>query len=105
MNTRKASMKDNMQKIQQEIKHIVFDEDLSIAEGTQVLLNIERIQKHPDYEVYAERYKEFLSNNVNTVFTVEYNNNDEINPLWVCLKEDTTIPKWLFYVGDLRRCE
>ena len=45
----------------------------------------------------------YWSNRLNkdTVFTVEYDEKYKNKPSLVCLKEDTTDPKWLFWVGDL----
>ena len=75
---------------------------LTIPEGTKVKLNIERITKNKDFVNYREEFKQFVVDNRNKIFTVEY---DEIQEqprnLFVCLKEDPTPLKWLFYVGDL----
>ena len=60
------------------------------------------MKKHPDWNRLDERYRAFVEDNVDTVFTVEYDEQYQREPLWVCLKEDTTPTKWLFYIGDLK---
>ena len=75
--------------------------DLSIPEGSKVKLNIERITKRKDYSRMRETYKDFVENHKDTVFTVEYDPKHTYEPVWVCLAEDTTPIKWLFYIGDL----
>ena len=75
---------------------------LSIPEGSKVQLNIEKMKKHPDWDRLEERYRKFVEDNIDTVFTVEYDEQYQYEPLWVCLVEDTNPIKWLFYIGDLK---
>ena len=75
---------------------------LSIPEGSKVYLKVEKMKKHPDWNRLDERYRAFVEDNIDTVFTVEYDEQYQREPLWVCLKEDTTPIKWLFYIGDLK---
>lgn len=77
-------------------------EGLSIPEGTKVQFNIKKMKEHPDWDRLESRYQEFVEQNVNTIFTVEYDNQYQKDPLWVCLAEDTNPIKWLFYIGDLK---
>lgn len=67
--------------------------------GDKVQLNLSTIKGHPDYDKKVPAYKEFCEQNVNRIFTVEYAKG--LNPSVVCLAEDKTDPKWLFWIGDL----
>ena len=51
---------------------------------------------------YVQQYLDWIKENKDKVFTVEY---DESHPngLMVCLAEDTTPIKWLFWEGDLEK--
>lgn len=81
---------------------LVMNEDKeTIAEGTKVKLNIDKIKAHPMWKRMREGYKDFVNKGVDKIFTVEYDKGKENNPSLVCLKEDTNTPKWLFFVGDL----
>ena len=53
---------------------------------------------------YVQQYLDWIKENKDKVFTVEY---DESHPngLMVCLAEDTTPIKWLFWEGDLEKVE
>ena len=75
---------------------------LSIPEGSKVQLKVEKMNKHPDWNKLDERYRSFIEENIDTIFTVEYDEKYQREPLWVCLKEDQTPIKWLFYIGDLK---
>lgn len=72
-----------------------------ISEGAKVKLNIEEIQGRPDYKRTVDKYKQWIEENKNKTFTVEFDENKKDNPLLVCLKEDRTKPKWQFLYSDL----
>jgi hypothetical protein len=72
-----------------------------IPEGTKVKLNVKQITSHPDWERLQDSYKQFVQDNADAEFTVEYDERHKDNPVLVCLKEDTTPAKWLWWVGDL----
>ena len=72
-----------------------------LPEGQRVRLNIKSIMEHPDYERLTDRYKQFVQDNKDNVFTVEYDPQHLKNPTLVCLKEDPTPVKWIWWVGDL----
>ena len=75
---------------------------LSIPEGSKVQFKVDKMKRHPDWNRLDERYRTFIEDNVDTIFTVEYDEQYQREPLWVCLKEDTSPTKWLFYIGDLK---
>lgn len=78
---------------------------ISIPEGTKVNLDLEQIKSQPDYERHPEKYKNWVEANEDNVFTVEYDEGKKVNPVTVCLKEDESQPKWLFWIGDLKVVE
>lgn len=80
-------------------------EGLSIPEGTRVKFNIQKMKLHPEWKTLAQEYREFVEQNVNKVFTVEYDEQYPYEPLWICLAEDPNPIKWLFYIGDLQVVE
>lgn len=70
-----------------------------ITDGDKVKLNLKAIQDHPDYNRLSEDYKAFVTENENTVFTVQFDpRGGSLNHV-VSLKEDST--GWLFWIGDL----
>ena len=77
------------------------NDDIYIPEGTKVKLNLKRIQAHPEYSKYTEAYRNFVESNEDTIFTVEYDKFRKNPSTLVCLKEDPTPLKWLFWTGFL----
>lgn len=73
--------------------------------GDKVQLDIDRIKQHPGWEDRHPEYKEFCESNVGRTFTVEYDKSLKSNPSLVCLVEDQTVPKWLFWPGDLKKVD
>lgn len=85
-----------------EVKERVIDvEPDFLEEGTKVKLNIKSIMKDPYWKKMRKEYKDFIFANENKIFTVEYDEKYKNNPIVVCLKEDTTNPKWLFSLLNL----
>lgn len=75
--------------------------DWPIHDGDKVTLNLEEIRKHPGYERKLPAYRRFCEMNAGRVFTVCIDPN--MRNSVVCLKEDQTKPKWLFWIGDLTK--
>lgn len=73
------------------------DEDAVIEEGVKVKLNYDGIVNDPNYPKKVQAYKDFVENNKDTIFTVEYDEKYKNNPLLVMLKEDTNEVKWLWH--------
>lgn len=75
-------------------------------EGKKVTLDYERLITYPDYPIMREDYKAWIEAHKDEVFTVEYDPRrvemkaEDVNT-FVQLAEDTTDPKWLWWVGDL----
>lgn len=77
-----------------------------LEEGTKVKLNWELISRSPDWKKLRQDYKDWVIEHKEDIFTVEWdkrrkdkNTNDK--KFMVCLKEDDTEPKWLFYTSLL----
>lgn len=84
-----------VKKIQQ-----AMESDWPFQPGDKVKLNMEAITGAPGYDKRLPAYKAFCENNAGRSFTVEYA--EGMNPSVVCLAEDESTPKWLFWVGDLK---
>lgn len=78
-----------------------IESDWPIKEGDKVRLDLEVIRKHPNYEQLLPAYRKFCEENAETVFTVSYDKS--LKQSLVSLAEDTTEPKWLFWIGDLKK--
>lgn len=72
---------------------------IELIEGDQVRLNVDSIQKHPDYGNLSALYREFVESHKDEVFTVVYDRRRKEHPTEVCLKEDSH--GWMFWTGDL----
>ena len=82
-------------------KQTVNTNEIYITEGTKVKLNIKRIKGHPEYSKLTDDYRAFVEANEDTIFTVEYDKFRKNPSTLVCLKEDPTPVKWLFWTGNL----
>lgn len=72
-----------------------------ILNGTQVKLNLSAIQKDPNYQRKSDKWKAWIEQHKEEIFTVEYDPKFGDQPKVVTLKEDTSDPKWLWFIGDL----
>lgn len=72
-----------------------------IPNGTQVKLNLSTIQKDPNYQRKSDKWKAWIEQHKEEIFTVEYDPKFGDQPKVVTLKEDTSDPKWLWFIGDL----
>lgn len=89
---------DDLSKIA-EIKK-AMDGDWTFKPGDKVMLNMDVITAAQGYGKKLPAYKAFCERNADRVFTVEYV--DGMRPSVVCLIEDESNPKWLFWTGDLK---
>lgn len=74
------------------------DDNQLIKEGEKVKLDVKKITSRDDWQKLTERYRTFVMENANTVFTVKYEEKYGGTPSLVTFDEDNT---WLFWVGDL----
>ena len=79
----------------------IMDNKKYLQEGQKVKLNLDKIKSHPDYNKLTEKYKIWVEDHKDDIFTVTYDKKYQINPVLVCLEEDENIPRWLFYEGEL----
>lgn len=75
-------------------------------EGELVKIDYAAIVLSKDWGILNKKYKNWLKENQDKIFTVEYDKNRGENfkkekHILVQLKEDTTNPKWLFWAGYL----
>lgn len=90
----------NYYKKVQSIKNAIqgnLDNAYTISEGTKVRLNYESIISEPDYKNKVAGYKEFVENNKDKTFTVQYDEKYRNKPVLVSLAEDTNKIKWLWH--------
>ena len=75
-----------------------------LKEGDKVKINFGRIQSRKEYKKFTDKYKTFVSENKNAVFTIEKpsGNLGKMSRTW-SFKEDSTDPKWGFHESDLVR--
>jgi hypothetical protein len=85
------------------LKHLddIDNNKVLYEEGESVKLNYESITSQPDYQNMNPKYIEFVETHKNDAFTVEYDLRHKENPTLVCLKEDQSDPKWLWWVEFL----
>jgi hypothetical protein len=69
-----------------------------IQEGEKVKLDVKKITGREDWQKLTERYRSFVMSNVNTIFTVQYEEKYGDKPSLVTFVEDNT---WLWWTGDL----
>ena len=79
---------------------------VELEEGASVKLNYELMIRHPDWKIQRDDFKEWVTAHKDDYFTVEWDsyrkeNDTKDKKLMVCLKEDTTNPKWLFHTDTL----
>ncbi len=79
------------------------DSGQTLQPGDKVQLDIEKIKEHPGWQDRRPEYREFCESNNGRTFTVEHDETRKGNSGLVCLAEDQTVPKWLFWTGDLKK--
>lgn len=79
-----------------------IEDGWQFEQGDKVMLNLDEIKRHPNYEDRVPAYREFCEKNADRVFTVKYSG---LKPSLVCLAEDESKPTWLFWTGDLKPAE
>ena len=61
-------------------------------------INCDAIASRPDYYKMRKEYRNFIINNRDKIFTVEYDDKHRDKPYLVCFKEDTSPIKWLWEI-------
>lgn len=79
-------------------------ENRELKEGDTVRLKYSQICNRKDWNNKSEKYKQFICDNKDSIFTVEADYSGRFPfPSFVCLKEDETEPKWIFWEGDVEK--
>ena len=78
-----------------------MDLPTSLDEGTKVRLNVKRIMEPRSFEQKQTKYRRFVEDNQDNVFTVEYDKRYLGRPSLVCLAEDGSEVKWYWHTSDL----
>ena len=72
-----------------------------LLEGEQVKLNVDKMWNYPDWESRQEAYKQFVQDNIDTIFTVKYAEEYQDKPGIVELVKDGMVSLWRFMDDDL----
>ena len=73
--------------------------------GDKVQLDLEKIMQDPDWEKMKPEYKEYAMSHANNVFTLS-KQAKQVGPYGlVCFEEDETDPKWLWFLGHVKKIE
>ena len=73
-----------------------------INEGDKVKINAQSIREHPDYDKkFDMKYNQFVDDNEDKVFTVEYEKSKINGAYLIVFAEDTTDPKWIWDRSNL----
>ena len=77
-----------------------------LHDGDKVKIKVDEIVNRIEetQAQYVQQYLDWIKENKDKVFTVEYDES-HTNGIMVCLAEDTTPIKWLFWEGDLEKVE
>ena len=75
----------------------VMKEYEAIPEGVKVRIDRKKLEER---QSVSPQFKQWLDENSDKTFTVTYET-ASTNKHFVCLKEDKTEPKWLFWEGNL----
>lgn len=75
------------------------DSKIVLPEGTKVKFNLDKILSQPDFLQSNPKFRDFIYNNKDNIFTIEYDKDHDSTSCLVCLEEDNTVPKWLFFNG------
>lgn len=75
-----------------------------LEEGQRVRLNVATIMSDVNYPNKVEEYRNFVEQNSDKIFTVEYDER-HTDGHFVSLVEDTREVKWLWWVGELEIVE
>lgn len=76
-----------------------------LKEGDKVKLNVPQMMSRPEWKTDVDqnkaRFQAWVLAHRDEVLTVEYDKNHTKDPAIVCVREDETNPKWMFWEGDL----
>jgi hypothetical protein len=71
--------------------------------GDKVMLDWVKITEDPDWENFKPEYQKFVEENAGKIFTLSKEVKAQGPWAFVSFKEDETDPKWLFYLGYVKK--
>ena len=71
--------------------------------GDKVMLDSDKIKNDPDWGHFKPEYQEFVEKNAGKVFTLSKEVKAQGPWAFVSFNEDKTEPKWLFYLGYVKK--
>lgn len=74
-----------------------------LAPGDKVMFDLVKISKDPEYNHFKQEYKDFIINHAGDVFTLRKEAKQEGPFALVSFIEDETEPRWMHYLGHLKK--
>ena len=74
-----------------------------LAPGDRVMLDVKKIMEDPDWPKFHPEFKEFVISHANEVFTLRKEARPDGPFAYVSFEEDTTDPRWMFYLGHVKK--
>lgn len=71
--------------------------------GDKVVLDVEKIKSDPDWNNFKPEYQEFVETHTDEVFTLSKEAKAQGPWAFVSFEEDTTDPKWLWFLGFVKK--
>ena len=71
--------------------------------GDKVMLDWVKITEDPDWENFKPEYQKFVEENAGKIFTLSKEVKAQGPWAFVSFEEDETDPKWLFYLGYVKK--
>ena len=77
--------------------------DNVLAPGDKVMFNLKKIALDPEYDKFKPEYRDYIINHAADVFTLRKEARQDGPFGLVSFEEDETEPKWMHYLGHLKR--
>ena len=77
--------------------------DEILAPGDKVMFNLKKIAADPEYEKFKPEYRDYIINHAGDVFTLRQEAKQEGAFGLVSFIEDETEPRWMHYLGHLKK--
>lgn len=77
--------------------------DEILAPGDKVMFDLKKIAADPDYEKFKPEYRDYIINHAGDVFTLRKEAKQQGPFGLVSFEEDATDPRWLFYLGHVKK--
>ena len=77
--------------------------DEILAPGDKVMFNLKKIAADPEYEKFKPEYRDYIINHAGDVFTLRQEAKQDGAFGLVSFVEDETEPRWMHYLGHLKK--